>query len=190
MSIPEALALILERRSASPRQLGAPAPTDAELELMARAAAAAPDHKKLRPFRFMVIGSERRADLAAAFREAKRERDPGASDEDILRAGEKAAYGPLLIAIILRVVRDHPRVSISDQMLSAGAAVENMVIAASALGYGACLRSGNSATSRRVREALGLSADEDLAAFLLVGTPRKEKPPRDDDIAGLITRWE
>jgi nitroreductase len=190
MTTPEALALILRRRSASPRQLGLPAPSDAELDLMVRAAAAAPDHKQLRPFRFMVIGEERRADLAVAFRAAKRERDPGASDEDILRAGDKATYGPLLLAIILRVVRDHPRVSVSDQMLAVGAAVENMLIAASALGYGACLRSGNSATSRRVREALGLAADEDLAAFLLVGTQQKEKPPRDDDVTGLITRWE
>jgi nitroreductase len=91
--------------------------------------------------------------------------------------------------VVLRIVRDHPRVSVSDQMLAAGAAVENMLLAASVLGYAGALRSGHSATSRRVRLALGLANEEELAAFLMLGTPAKTPPAREDDIAGLLSVW-
>jgi nitroreductase len=128
--------------------------------------------------------------LAKAFSAAKQEQDPGASEEEISQAGEKAHRGAMLLAVVLRIIRDHPRVSISDQMLAAGAAVENMLLAATALGYAGCLRSGISATSRRVRLALGLAGDEELAAFLMLGTPAKAPSPRDITGDGLLSIWE
>src|SRR5690606_37668969 len=131
-----ALDLILARRSVSPRHLVAPAPTHEQLDIILRAAAAAPDHKNLRPCRFILIPPERRADLAAAFRDAKAEQSPGAPADEVERAGEKAYRGAMLLAVVLRIVRDHPRVSVSDQMLAVGAAVENMLLAANALGFG------------------------------------------------------
>jgi len=185
-----ALDLVLSRRSVSPRFLVAPTPTPDELALILRAAVAAPDHKNLKPYRFILIPPERRGDLATAFREAKAERDPGAPAAEIERAGEKAYRGAMLLAVVLRIVRDHPRVSVSDQMLAAGAALENMLLAASALGYAGCLRSGNSATSRRVRLALGLPNEEELAAFLMLGTPAKEPRPREDVPVDLLSVWK
>ncbi len=185
-----ALDLVLSRRSISPRFLIAPTPTDEELALILRAAAAAPDHKNLKPYRFILVPPERRGDLAAAFREAKAERDPGAPAAEIERAGEKAYRGAMLLAVVLRIVRDHPRVSVTDQMLAAGAAIENMLLAASALGYAGCLRSGHSATSRRVRLALGVANEEELAAFLMFGTPAKAPKPRSDDVPDLLSVWE
>lgn len=190
MDASRALDLVLSRRSVSPRFLVEPTPTAEELALILRAAAAAPDHKNLKPFRFILIPTERRGDLAAAFREAKAEHDPGAPAVDIERAGEKAHRGAMLLAVVLRIVRDHPRVSVSDQMLAAGAAIENMLLAASALGYAGCLRSGHSATSRRVRLALGLANEEELAAFLMLGTPAKASSPRNDDVPDLLSVWK
>lgn len=184
------LELILARRSVSPRHLVEPAPTREQLDLILRAAVSAPDHKSLRPFRFILIPAGRRADLALAFRDAKAEQDPGAGVSEVERAGEKAYRGAMLLAVVLRIVRDHPRVSVSDQMLAAGAAIENMLLAANALGFGGSLRSGKSATSRRVRLALGVSGEEELAAFLMLGTPAKTPAPRNDDIGGLLSIWE
>ncbi len=181
---------ILARRSASPRFLADPVPSSDELALLVRAAAAAPDHKLLRPMRFILVPEAKRVELAEGFREAKRERDPGTTPEEIEQAGQKAFRGPMLLAVVLRIVRDHPRVSISDQMITAGAAIENVLLSAAALGYGACLRSGQSATSRRVRETMGLAGDEELAAFLILGTPTREPKPRADDLDGLLTVWE
>ncbi len=183
------LDLILTRRSVSPRFLVEPTPTTRQLDMILQAAIAAPDHKNLRPYRFILIPPERRADLAAAFCAAKQEQDPGASDVEIARAGEKAYRGAMLLAVVLRIIRDHPRVSISDQMLAAGAAVENMLLAATALGYAGCLRSGISATSRRVRLALGVAGDEELAAFLMLGTPAKVPPPRDATVDDVLSIW-
>lgn len=182
---------IANRRSVSPRWLGAPVPTAEELQLLMRAAAAAPDHKALRPYRFLLIPEAKRPLLADAFRQAKRERDPGASAEELERAASKAFNGPLLLAVVLRVVRDHPRVSVTDQMLTAGAAIENLLLAAEGMSYAGCLRSGISATSRRVREALRLGEREDLAAFIMLGTPLKRPEPRKSaDIADLLSTWE
>jgi nitroreductase len=185
------LAAILSRRSLSPRRLALPAPSPDALKLILRASAAAPDHKKLRPFRFILIPDHKRADLANAFRAAKLARDPNSTEEDLERAAGKAHNGPMLLAVVIRTIRDDPRVSVLDQLICAGAAVENVLLAAQALGFGGCLRSGTSATSRTVREALQLDGSEDLAAFIILGTPQKQSaPPRDDDIAGLLTTWE
>lgn len=182
--------LVLNRRSPSPRRLAEPVPNQSELALLMQAAAAAPDHKALRPVRFLLIPASRRAELATAFGDAKRERDPGASDEEVARAAAKAFNGPMLIAVVLRLVRDHPRVSVNDQVMSAGAAVENVLLAASALGFAGCLRSGISATSRRVREALSLGSEEEIAAFLILGTPSRPLDPRPPaDVADLLTVW-
>jgi nitroreductase len=183
------LAVILARRSVSPRRLVEPGPSPEQMQLLIRAAAAAPDHKRLRPFRFVLILPEARAALAQAFRRAKRERDPTASDAELERAGAKAFSGPMLLAIVLRIVRDHPRVSVTDQVLAAGAACENMLLAAQSLGFAACLRSGTSATSQRVREALRLEPQEELAGFMIVGTPTQAPPHRVDDTMGLLTTW-
>lgn len=184
------LEAILARRSLSPRLLELPEPSREQLTLMLRASAAAPDHKKLRPFRFILIPEHKRASLAQAFRDAKHERDPGSSEDDLDRAANKAFRGPMLLALVVRTIRDHPRVSVIDQMISAGAAVENFLLAAQALGFGGCLRSGTSATSRTVREALHLDGSEDLAAFIILGTPQKSAGPRTDSIDGLLTVWE
>lgn len=184
------LELILKRRSVSPRFLVEPAPTREQLDQILRAAASAPDHKSLRPYRFILIPPQRRSDLAAAFRDAKADQDPGAPADEVERAGAKADRGAMLLAVVLRIARDHPRVSVSDQMLAAGAAVENMLLAAHALGFAGCLRSGISATSRRVRQALGVSAEEELAAFLILGTPARVPSPRDDNASGLLTTWD
>lgn len=187
----DGLDLIVNRRSVSPRWLGAPIPTPEELQILVRAAASAPDHKALRPYRFVLIPDHKRTELADAFREAKRERDPGASAEELERAAAKAFNGPLLLAVVLRVVRDHPRVSATDQMLTAGAAIENLLLAAEGLSYAGCLRSGISATSRRVREALRLGEREDLAAFIMLGTPLKRPEPRKSvDVGDLLSSWD
>lgn len=185
------VAAILSRRSLSPKRLMHPAPSPGQLELMLRASAAAPDHKKLRPFRFIQIPDDKRSDLANAFRDAKLARDPASSEDDLDRAASKAFNGPMLLALVVRTIRDDPRVSVMDQHIGVGAAVENFLLAAHALGFGGCLRSGTSATSRTVREALRLDGSEDLAAFVILGTPQKPSTsPRDDDIAGLLTTWE
>lgn len=180
---------ILARRSLSPRLLAQPSPSTEQLSVMLRASAAAPDHKHLRPFCFILIPEHKRADLAKTFRDAKQERDPGSSEDDLDCAARKALHGPMLLALVVRTIRDHPRVSVIDQMICAGAAVENFLIAAQALGFGGCLRSGTSATSLRVREALHLDGSEDPAAFIILGTPQKPSAPRNDPIEGLLTTW-
>ncbi|MFN3612118.1 nitroreductase family protein [Tepidimonas sp.] len=85
-----ALQWITERRTVLPKRLVAPGPTPDQIEQLLAAAAAAPDHRQLVPWRFIEIPASARAMLGEVFAEALRERDPGALEEELARAREKA----------------------------------------------------------------------------------------------------
>src|ERR687898_284603 len=79
---------IASRRSTPPRRLIGPGPSEKEIELITRAACAAPDHKALQPFRFEWIGQDERPALADVFETAERELDPVATPEALARERE------------------------------------------------------------------------------------------------------
>ncbi|MCV0395738.1 MAG: nitroreductase [Rhizobiaceae bacterium] len=172
-----AIEAILRRRSVAPRRLVAPGPDGNGIRLMVQAAVAAPDHGRLRPWRFVLIPDNRRNTLAEAFAAAARELDPDASAETVEREAEKARHGPVLLAVIVRIVADHPVAPASEQWASAGAAVQNMLLAAEDLGFRAMIVSGRKVTATALRKAFGLENDEHLLGFVAVGTPPAEPAP-------------
>ena len=102
------LALIGSRQSVMPRRLLAPGPDDAQLRQMVDAAACAPDHCGLRPWRLVRIADDQRALLADLFAACTLDRDPAATADDIARSREKAARAPVLLLAVLRAApADH-----------------------------------------------------------------------------------
>ena len=98
----EGLALLRRmwsRRSTAPRHLVPPGPSDEEIRMLVRAASRAPDHQRLKPFRFMAVPPDQRASLADVFEAAERELDPGIAGERLERAREKAHHAPILLTI-------------------------------------------------------------------------------------------
>ncbi len=172
------LAAITGRRSAKAHMLEGPAPTRAEIEAIVTAGAAAPDHGLIVPFRFVEIAAERRAALADAFEVAAREGGKTPSAEDIAKARDKALNGPLLLALIGRKQPNHPKITLTDQQLALGGALQNMVLAAESLGYGVALRSGHALNSSALRAAFRLGASEELLCFLAIGRTDKRQPDR------------
>lgn len=168
---------ILKRRSVAPRRLAAPGPDEAAVKLMIEAAVAAPDHGRLRHWRFVLIPEKDREALAKAFAAAARELDPGAAAEMVEREAEKARHGPVLFAVIVRITEHHPIAPPAEQWASAGAAVQNMLLAAEALGFRAMIVSGKKVATEAVRKAFGLASDEHLLGFIAVGTPSAEPAP-------------
>ncbi|MEZ5774590.1 MAG: nitroreductase family protein [Hyphomicrobiaceae bacterium] len=184
------LELAQGRRSVKPRLLAMPAPSANEIRRFVEAALAAPDHGRLTPVRFLLIGPERRSALAEALAAAAREIDPDVDAEAIAAARAKAGDSPALLAMIVRIRADHPAVPPEEQLIGAGAALQNLLLAIHAAGFGGAILSGRRCATTALRQALGLSADERLAGFVSMGTPAGEpKPARRPDVADHLEDW-
>ncbi len=181
-SVDDRLALITSRRSIAPKRLGPPGPTAAEIEAIVAAALTAPDHGGLHPWRLIQVTDDSRERLAEVFVSAKRRRSPHAPPALIAREREKALNAPVLLVVCARPRTDLPEIPPYEQLIAVGAAVQNLLLAAHGLGYGASLLSGEKARDPLVRRSLGLHADEILVGFLSIGSivtaaTERRRPP-------------
>lgn len=181
---------LFTRRSASAKHLVAPGPDEATIATLLAAAAHAPDHGRLAPFRFIRIREESRPRFAEVLAAAALQEKPDLPAAEVERAREKAFQAPCLIAFIARIDADHPKIPASDQWLSAGCALENLLLAATAKGVAAAVRSGKALEMPAVRSGFALAANEHFCCFLALGTasewpPQKPKP----DVASLTSHW-
>jgi nitroreductase len=173
-----AQALIHTRQTILPRRLGDPGPDAAQTQLILGAAASAPDHHELLPWRFVIVPAEARGRLADAFAAALVQRDAGATPAQIEQAREKAYRAPLLLLAVVRL-RDHDaEIEPPERIVSAGCALQNMLLMAHALGFGAALTSGKALASSALRSLFVLGDDEQALCFLSVGSVIKGRPPR------------
>ena len=153
----------------------APGPTEEQLSLILQAAMRAPDHGKLRPWRFSLI----RQDVMPQFVEklfaaSQASATPIPAQKEV-NARRWLAEVPLLIAIACH--RDHSVTKIpeSERMLATGAAVMNMLNAAHALGFGAFWSTGLGTYIEEVNEMLGFDPlDYIFMGYLAIGTPIDE----------------
>jgi nitroreductase len=162
------ISTLLSRASVS--QLQDPAPTDAELDTILAAGLRAPDHGKLRPWRFVVIAGAARAAYADIAVAALRARDPDAPTSEAERMRGKLLAPPLIVALGVHITPNH-KIPEIEQMMAVAAAAMNMLNAAHALAFGGKWITGPNAYDPAVAAALGLTAPDRLAGFLYLGTP-------------------
>lgn len=161
------LQLLHDRRTVS--RLGDPGPDDDELAALLAAADTAPDHGRLHPWRLVPLDPTRRADVSAAYASAQRARDD--RDDLVERAASKPLRGPCVIAAFARTV-EHPTVPAWEQLAAAAAAVQNLCLAATALGFASAWRTGWYVEAAEVRAALGAADDERVIGLIHIGVPR------------------
>ncbi|CAO5192940.1 putative NAD(P)H nitroreductase YdjA [Frankia sp. AiPs1] len=167
----DALDCLLTRRTAT--RLVEPGPTTDQLTAILRAATTAPDHKMLRPWRFVVVRGEARTALAAAIASAAE--SVGNLPEPVVRkAASKATRSPALIAVI--AARVESRVPVAEQDASAAAAAQNICLAAHALGVASAWKSVPLLDSAQVRAAFGLHDGEELVGWVELGTQAPTPP--------------
>lgn len=159
------------RRTTQPHQLMAPGPDDRQLRLLFEAAASAPDHDQILPWRFTVVEASARERLADAFAQALRLRDPLAQARDLEEVRKKAFRAPLLMLLTVNIGPELGDVPPSERYLSAGCAVQNLLLQAQALGYGSCLSSNDAISSQPVRAFFKLSPADEPVCLVSVGTP-------------------
>jgi nitroreductase len=162
----------IDTRSSAAR-LTEPGPGPEEIDRLLRAAARAPDHGRLRPWRFIVLGGGERESFAAAAAEAKRTRLPAMTGEQLAAERDKLMRPPSILVAACVVDRTSTKVPEIEQVIAVGAAVENLVLAAHAMGYGVMWKTGAAAYDPRVKAVLGLRPDDHIVAILYLGTRLK-----------------
>ena len=190
----DALEAIGARRSIG--RLAAPAPSDAELARMLEAGARAPDHGELRPWRFTVLRDEAMEAFGTVLEDAYRARCRRAGTEvvEAKAAKERTKLGRAPLVVVVGAVCDPAsKIPWIEQFAAAAAAAQNVLVAATALGFGSMWRTGDPCYDDGVKAALGLGADDALVGFLYLGTATAEaraaKPPRRPDLIGLVREW-
>lgn len=165
------------RRHVALRRLQAPGPDAAALARMMAAAAQAPDHGCLLPWRFVLIPSARRDDLGAVFEDALAQRDPAADADARASARAKAFHAPCLLVAIL-VDAPGTAIPVEEKLISLGCALQNVLLAAQALGFAGGLASGGAIESSAMRRLLALEVHERAVCFIGLGTSESKKTPR------------
>ncbi|EHR72330.1 nitroreductase [Burkholderiales bacterium JOSHI_001] len=166
-----ALALINSRYSVAPKRLQAPGPSEEQLLQLVQAAASAPDHRALRPWRVVRIADHQRMALADVFEVIAGDRTPPPTPDDIQKSRAKALRAPMLLLLVLRLQPEDDEVPEQERCISAGAAMMNLLLAAHAMGYAGMLTSGRSIRTERFARAFALGPDERALCFVSLGTP-------------------
>lgn len=171
-------ALLQSRQTILPKRLGAPGPDAGQLQSILAAAGHAPDHGCLLPWRFVLVPETARAALGEVFVQALRERDPEAAAEQQEQAREKAFRAPLLLLAVVDEQGGDAAIPPAERVLSAGCAVQNVLLMATALGFGSALTSGKALQSQALRQLFALTQGECALCFVSVGTVLSRKGVR------------
>ena len=188
ISSEEMIGWINSRRSMG--NLDLPAPTHAQIEAAIECATTAPDHKKLRPWRFIVTQGDARHELgnalvAAAKAKAVQEGDT-LSEKDIAKTQAMPLRAPVIITVVTKI-QAHKKVPPFEQMLSTGAAVQNLILALKAQGFSTVWRTGLLCNEPAVKSYFDVGPDDYVTAFVYTGTSPKNEPARKPiDIESLV----
>lgn len=184
---PAAIDLLLSRRSGSAKAMTGPGPSKKQLDQILQAGARTPDHGKLFPWRFVIFegkGRDRAGDILAAVLEAEGERPKHIEEER-----ERFTRAPLVIGVIASP-RELIKVPVWEQELSAGAACQNILVAAHALGFVGNWLTEWYAYHPQVKQKMGLLPGERVAGFIYIGTAAEELEERPrPEMGKIVTRF-
>ena len=182
----DAMEAIFARQSVSKVR---PDPVPRELiEKLLDAAAQAPNHFRVRPWRFIVISGEARVRLGEVLARSLRSRQPECLPSELEKERSRPLRAPVLIAIAVEPPSE-PKVIEIENVCAAAAAAENMLLAATALGLGAMWRTGPAAYNPEVKKFLGLDPTQHLIGFIYVGYPLAPLPPPERPSYQNFTTW-
>lgn len=186
----DTLALLATRRSIPAARIGAPGPDDAALTQLITIAARVPDHGKLAPWRFIRYPATDGARIGAWLAARQLARQPDAPEGQVAQTRARFTTAPVVVGVVSRA-REHVKIPIWEQQLSAGAACMNLVVAATAMGFAANWLTEWYAYDAEAAAYLGAGDGERFAGFIHIGTPLD--PPFERDrpaLDAVFSTWQ
>lgn len=138
--------------------------------MITAAAARAPDHGRLKPWRIIAVNGGGREAFANAVANARRARIPDLTDDQMVAERDKINRSPCIVVVGCVVKKDYDKVPEIEQVVAVGAAVQNMFLAAHALGLGVMWKTGAAAYDAGVKAVVGLAPEDHIVAILHLGT--------------------
>ncbi len=179
--------LIHSRQHVSPKRLINPGPSPFQKLEILNAAGAAPDHGKITPWHFYEVSSKSRNLLGDLFADALIARDPSATLTQVDEAKQKAFRGPLLLLATVNLNNELDNIPEQEKIISAGCAIQNVLLMANALGFGSGLSSGKALYSQKMRELFLFKDKEQPLCFITIGTISTHKPNKNRPDASSYT---
>lgn len=170
----DALDLLSKRRSVVAKAMVPPGPDADQLERLLEIAARVPDHGKLAPWRFVIFEGEARARFGEMLAKRFAELNPGADAQALDAEAGRLLRAPVVVCVV-SAARPHPKIPEWEQVLSAGAVCQNLLVAATAMGFASQWITEWYAYDEEIRSAIGLAADEKVAGFVYLASA--EEPP-------------
>lgn len=167
-------------------KLTTPGPSREHIEQIIAAGVRAPDHGRLRPWRFIVLEGDARKALGDVMADMLCRKLPEATQDQLDAERRKPLRAPVIIAVAAHITPG--KIPQIEQILAAGAATQNMMLAAHALGYGAMWKTGAAAYDASVKDLLGLDPNDHIIALLYLGTSAAAGPLVAAPVEGVV-RW-
>ena len=177
--------LLKTRRSVLSKNLSDPGPDKEQLETILEIATRVPDHRKLEPWRFIVIQGAARKKLGEQFCKIKLA-DCDLTDDQIKAETNRYSYAPVVIVVIFSPIER--KTPVFEQLLSCGAVCQHINLAAIALGFNSQWVTNWCAFDQSAQKELGLKPHESIAGFIHIGTAQcipndRQRPNLEDKIA-------
>jgi nitroreductase len=186
----QAIEAILGRRTVPQIKMAGPGPSEAELRVILEAGCAAPDHGRVRPWRFLLVRGDARHRLGELFAEAALLANPAASAADVDKQRTAPLRAPLIVVVAAKIDRRPGRPPEVEQIAASAAAAQNILLAAHAMGYAGKWSTGKNAYMEKIKSGLGLAAADHVIGFLYIGSlgVPQEPSPR-PDLADVVSEW-
>ena len=168
---------LLTRRSSLSLSLHEPGPNAQQLEKLITIASRVPDHGKLAPWRFVLWTKEARATMHADLLNLLENYAEVDDKPKKIKGTDKLLHAPCVLAVI-STASDHPKIPVREQVLSAGAACMNCIIASNALGFEAQWLTAWYVYDDQARDILDLKPGEEIAGIIHIGTSSTPKTER------------
>jgi nitroreductase len=174
---------------ASAKALSEPGPSEEQIAALLYAGACAPDHGRLRPWRFLLVRGKAREQLGDLLATATRARQADATEDALERERRKPLRAPLIV-VVAAVLTAQSKIPEVEQLLSVGAAAQNILLAAHGLGFGAIWRTGAPAYDPEVVKGLGLPEEARIIGFLYIGSAVSPPAVRSPPAEANATEWK
>ncbi len=179
---------INQRVSYHAHELTGPAPSREELAQILSTVTSTPDHGNLKPWQLLIIEADSIDHFCDTLLDYWLTQHPEGHDGHARRLLNYVKQAPMIILVSARVRRNHP-VCEMDQVLSAAAACQNILLATDGLGYGGIWYSTEVANDVELKKCLGLNACDRPVGLLILGTPISDKRVQRSDVRSLCQFW-